>query len=124
MDSWPMLERLAVAALTAHLKRGRPGVNLPDDVQNGDGFARVTRGPGSDDGITDAPLLDLEAFHSDRGVAWDIAEDARQILLSLTGTVLAGHLIDRVETATSPNWVYYGPHVERYASSYRIEYRR
>lgn len=123
-NSWPMLEKIAVAALNQHLSRGRAGTKLPANVEESDGFVRVTRGPGSDDGITDSPLLDLEAFHADRAKAWEIADDARQIILSMAASNTAGHLIDAANTATSPNWVYYGPHVERYVGSYRVGYRR
>lgn len=122
--TWPMLERLAVTALNDRLARGRAATDIPDDVAALDGFVQVTRGPGSDDGITDAPLLDVDAFHADRVAAWDIAEDARQIILALSGRLVAGHVIDRATTATSPAWVFYGPHVERYVASYRVEYRR
>lgn len=123
-DSWPMLERIAVRALNDNLARGRAATNLPAKVENLDGFVRVTRGPGSDDGITDSPLLDVEAFHADRVAAWEIAEDSRQIILALAASSAAGHLIDGVSTATSPNYVFYGPHVERYVASYRVSYRR
>lgn len=123
-DSWPMLEKIAVRALNDNLARGRAATNLPAKVEEFDGFVRVTRGPGTDDGITDSPLLDVEAFHADRVKAWEIAEDARQIIHALAASNAAGHLIDGVSTATSPNYVYYGPHVERYVASYRISYRR
>lgn len=123
-ETWPMLEKLAVRALNDGLSRGRAGTKVPSDVETSDGFVRVSRGPGGDDGLTDSPLLDLEAFHSDQTVAWQVAEEARQIVLGLPGSSAAGHLIDSVATATSPNWVYYGPHVERYVASYRVAYRR
>lgn len=123
-DSWPMLEKIAVRALNDNLARGRAGTKLPAKVEELDGFVRVARGPGSDDGITDSPLLDVEAFHKDQTVAWEIAEDARQIVLALAASNAAGHLIDAVNTATSPNYVYYGPHAERYVASYRVSYRR
>lgn len=123
-DSWPMLEKIAVTALNTNLTRGRAATRIPDSVETLDGFVRVTRGPGTDDGVTDSPILDVEAFHPDRVAAWEIAEDARQIVHSMAGSNAAGHLIDGVSTVTSPNWVYYGPNVERYVSSYRVTYRR
>lgn len=121
---WPMLEKIVVAALNADLKQGRAGTKLPKNVETLDGFVRVTRGPGSDDGITDEPLLDLEAFHPDQETAWEIANDARRIVHSMKGRIVAGHLIDAANSATTPNYVFYGPHVERYVASYRIGYRR
>lgn len=126
-DRWPMVERLTVGALNSRLSDGsRPkaGTRVPPKVETLDGFIRVIRGPGGDDGVTDSPLLDLEAFHPEQVKAWDLAEAARQVMLSLQGTTAAGHLIDRVETASGPVRVEYGPHVERYVASYRIEFRR
>src|SRR5690625_2433157 len=122
--SWPMLEKLAVSALNADLKRGRAGTKLPANVEKLDGCVRVARGPGSDDGITDEPPLDVEAFAVAQVTAWEIAQDATDLVRSMKGRLIDGQLIDAANTASSPSWVYYGPHVERYVASYRIEYRR
>lgn len=123
-DSWPMVEKVIVAALNGSLDRGRAGTKIPARVETLDGFVRVSRGPGSDDGWTDRPLVDVEAFHADQAAAWDVADNARQVLLGLSGSSSAGHLIDSVETAGAPNLVFYGSHVERYVASYRVTYRR
>ena len=123
--SWPILEALAVAWLSEQL-----GVDVSTDLPanvatvHPDGFVRVARGPGSDDGISDEPLLDVEAFHPDRVEAARLAERARTEVHAMKARVVAGHLIDTVETASGPAWVYYGPNVERYAASYRLSYRR
>src|SRR5690625_1211829 len=122
--SWPMLEKLAISALNAGLKRGRAGTRLPANVEKLDGVVRVARGPGSDDGITDEPLLDVEAFHADQVTACGSAQAARAIVHRMKGRLLGGHLTDAVNTASSPCRVYHGSHVERYVASYRIEYRR
>src|SRR5690625_7823161 len=97
--SWPMLEKLAVSALNADLKRGRAGTKLPANVEKLDGFVRVARGPGSDDGITDEPLLDVEAFHVDQVTAWEIAQDARDIVHSMKGQIGRASGRDRVVAA-------------------------
>lgn len=122
--SWPMAEKLFIRALNDGLARGRAGARLPGKAENLDGFVRVSRGPGGDDGVTDTPLIDLEAFHTDQSTAWEIAEDARQIMLSLVGTGDTGHLIDSVETASGPARVEYGTNLERYTASYRVGYRQ
>jgi|SRR5690625_5370130 len=122
---WPMIERVIIRALNDGLPSGRAGWNLPEAVEKEPGgFVRIARGPGSDDGTTDEPLIDVEAFHPKREKAWELAEESRQIMLALGATSAAGHLIDTSSTATSPNWVYYGPNVERYVASYRVGYRR
>lgn len=120
--SWPMAEKLIIRALAAHDVRS--GVDLPGGDKALDGFVRVARGPGSDDGTTDSPLIDLEAFHADIEEAWNLSEKARQIVLSLVGSGDTGHVIDRVETASGPTRAWYGSNLERYVSSYRVEFRR
>ena len=61
MARWPDVQQLAVAYLTA-----APGpqwsTRSPADVRRPARCVRVTRGPGTDDGITDSPLLDVETF--------------------------------------------------------------
>lgn len=119
---WPDIERAYVAILRDALGV-RVATNVPDAVETiTNGFIRVARGPGSDDGITDQPLLDIEAFHPDRGDAAVLAERARQAMLASPNR--AGVLIDSATTASSPSRVFYGPHVERYVASYRLALRR
>lgn len=121
---WPVLEILAVQWLKVRV--GPASTDLPAKVEVAypDGFIRVLRGPGGDDGITDEPLLDVEVFHPDRVDAARLAEETRTALLQLTGRAVNGALIDRVTTASGPAWVYYGPNVERYVASYRVAYRQ
>lgn len=123
--SWPILEALAVSWLSERLGVG-VSTDLPRDIEtrHPGGFVRVTRGPGSDDGISDEPLLDVEAFHPDRVEAARLAQDARTAVHAMRASLVAGHLIDTVETASGPSWVHYGPNVERYVASYRLSYRR
>lgn len=123
--SWPMAEKLIIRALNTRLSSARAGIKLPGEAELlSGGFVRVTRGPGGDDGITDSPLIDLEAFHPDLTAAWELAEEARQIMLTLVGTGDTEHLIDSVETTNGPVRVEYGSNLERYVASYRVEYRR
>lgn len=123
--SWPILEALAVTWLSERLGVG-VSTDLPASIEtrHPDGFIRVARGPGSDDGISDEPLLDVEAFHPNRVNAARLAEDARAAVHAMKARLVDGHLIDTAETASGPSWVYYGPNVERYVASYRLSYRR
>jgi len=122
---WPILEAVAVAWLNDRLSPTEVSTDLPDNVgQLEHGFVRVARGPGADDGVTDSPLLDVEAFHAERFKAAEIAERARAAAHAMTARLVNGTLIDSVNTTASPHWVYYGPNVERYIASYRVEYRR
>lgn len=122
---WPILEAVAVKSLTAALPVA-VSTDIPKDVQSAypDGFVRVVRGPGGDDGITDSPLLDVETFHPNRIEAAELAEVTRQAVLALAGRNVGGALVDAVSTASGPTWIFYGPHVERYVASYRLALRR
>lgn len=123
MASWPDVEALAVSYLRSVLAV-RVATNVPPDVETLPGFVRVSRGPGADDGITDSPLLDVETFAPTQGAAADLAEDARQAVHALSGHAVNGLLVDSTSTATGPVRVAYGPKVERYVASYRINLRK
>ena len=121
---WPILETVVVRALNLTLLPVRAGTKVPSSVDTLAGFVRVSRGPGSDDGVTDSPLVDVEAFAPTQIAAAELAEDARQAMHGLKGRVYAGSLIDTVSTAVGPTRVDYSPNVERYVASYRIAFRR
>lgn len=123
MASWPDVEALAVRYLNAALGV-RVATNVPADIDNLPGFVRVTRGPGTDDGISDEPLLDIEAFAPSQGAASSLAENAREAMHALSGTAVNGALVDRVATATAPVRVAYSPKLTRYVASYRLSLRR
>ena len=123
MARWPDVEALAVSYLRAALGVS-VATNVPADVETRPAFVRVTRGPGSDDGTTDAPLLDVEAFAPTQGAASALAEDAREAMHNLAGAVVNGALVDSVSTATAPVRVAYSPNVTRYVASYRLNLRK
>ncbi len=123
MARWPDVEALAVTYLSAALSV-RVATNVPTDVHDLPNFVRIARGPGSDDGITDSPLLDVETFAPSQGDAADLAEDAREAMHNLAGAAVNGALVDSVETATGPVRVRYSPSVERYVASYRLHLRK
>lgn len=119
---WPDIEKLAVSYLEAALGV-RVATRIPGDLSGS--FVRVIRGPGSDDGITDAPLLDVETFAPNQPAAYALAEDAREALHALAGKAVNGALVDTVDTATGPVRLDYGnPSVERYVASYRLNLRQ
>ena len=95
--SWPHLEKLAVHALSSPETGVIAATKTPDDLEAkaATGFYRVTRGPGSDDGITDSPLLDVESFGTTETSAWELAENARQTVLKLRGRAVNGVLSTR-----------------------------
>lgn len=124
MARWPDVEALAVSYLSSRLSSVRVATKVPVDVNDLAGFVRVARGPGGDDGVTDSPLLDVEAFAPSQQVASGLAEDAREALHDLAGAVVGGALVDSVSTSVGPVWVEYSPHVERYVASYRLNLRK
>lgn len=126
MARWPHLEKLAVAHLTAATGK-RAATKTPDNLEAeaAEGFYRVTRGPGSDDGVTDSPLLDVESFGTTETSAWELAEDARQAVHKLRGKAVNGVLVDTVSTASGPVLVDWGnPGIHRYVASYRFAFRQ
>lgn len=124
--SWPHLEKLAVAHLKGVTGK-RTATTTPDDLGElvAEGFYRVTRGPGSDDGVTDSPLLDVESFGNTETRAWELAEQARQAVHALRGRAVNGVLVDTVSTAVGPVLVDWGnPGIHRYVASYRFAFRQ
>lgn len=127
MTSWPHLEKLAVTYLTNAQTGVRAATRTPDNLEAlaAQGFHRVTRGPGSDDGVTDSPLLDVESFGTTETSAWELAEGARQAIHKLRGRAVNGVLVDTVSTVTGPVLVDWGnPGIHRYVASYRFAFRQ
>lgn len=122
--SWPSAEKALVAYLSA--ETGTPtATKIPENLETLPKFIRVARGPGTDDLITDAPLIDIEAFATEYGAAGDLAEQIRTAMHRLSGSKAGNVLIDRVRTVSSPMWLdYRNPATNRFVASYRIEYRQ
>lgn len=122
--SWPSIEKALVVYLAA--ETGAPtATKTPENLETLPKFIRVTRGPGTDDLITDAPLIDIEAFATKYGAAGDLAEQIREAMHRLSGGKAGTVLIDRVRTASSPMWLdYRNSATNRFVASYRIEYRQ
>lgn len=125
MSRWPDIEKALIDHLRATTGGTRAGTLVPPDVETLPAFIRITRGPGSDDLITDAPAVDVETFAPGYGDAANLAEDVRQAFHALSGRKVGPVLIDRVRTITSPSWVdYRNPATNRFVASYRIEFRQ
>lgn len=122
---WPHLEKLAIKRLTNGDVRAATKTPADLEAKAVKGFYRVTRGPGSDDGVTDSPLLDVESFATTESRAWELAEDARQVVHELRGRAVDGVLVDTVSTASGPVLVDWGnPGIHRYVASYRFAFRK
>lgn len=122
---WPNIEKALVAHIRDATGGKRVGNLVPGDVETLPEFIRVARGPGTDDGTTDSPVVDVETFAQDHGGAADLAEDVRQIFHELPGRRIGLVLVDRVTTTMSPSWVdYRNPATNRFVASYRIEFRK
>lgn len=125
MSRWPDIEKALVDHVREATGGKRTGSLVPGDVETLPAFVRIARGPGTDDMVTDAPTVDVEAFAPKYGDAASLAEDVRQIFHALPGRRIGPVLIDRVGTNTSPSWVdYRNPGTNRFVASYRIEFRK
>lgn len=116
------VEALGVAYLKA-ATGARVVTDLPPTLDDALPLIRVARGPGSDDEVTDSPLLDVETFAASRGAARSLAEDVRTAMRMLRGQSVNGYTVDDVATASGPVFVAYSPTVARYVASYRVESR-
>jgi hypothetical protein len=124
MGSWPDVEMVVGAYLRATLN-ARVVTKLPSSLESAMPLVWVARGPGSDDGITDYPLMDVAAFAASRAEMWQLAENTREAMHSLAGRAVSGALIDTVDTATGPVWLdYENDAVNRAVATYRLALRR
>lgn len=123
MPRFADVEGLAVAYLNAALDV-RVTTDIPANLEQVLPIVRVIRGPGGDDGLTDAPLLDVECFAGNRSGLWDLTEQTRDALHALAGTAVNSRLVDTVTTASGPVRLDYGnPAVHRSVASYRLTLR-
>lgn len=122
--SWPAVAKALVAGIRTDLA-AQAGTKTPDNVETLEKFVRISRGPGTDDLVTDAPLVDVECFSTDYGTAEILAEDVRQWFHALNGRKVGQVLVDRARTSTAPQWVdYRNPATNRFVAAYRLEFRQ
>jgi hypothetical protein len=68
----------------------------------------VQRVGGTDDGVTDRPVVQITCLHTSRSAAWAMARQAQQIVLAaggnaVSGTYVTGVFIDSARTVTPPD---------------------
>jgi hypothetical protein len=121
---WADVELTVITHLRA-VTGARVVSRLPANLTDVMPVVRVTRGPGTDDGVTDAPLVDVEVFAGNVDTMWPLAEDVREAMHDLRGRAIDGALIDNVTTATAPVHLdYENPAVQRAVASYRLAQRK
>ncbi len=90
----------------------------------------IQRVGGSDDGVTDRPVIQVVCLAPDRHQAWGMARQAQQVILACGGTVVTGEfvtdvLIDSARTVTPPDQVPDKNNALRpVAAQYRLGLRR
>ena len=92
----------------------------------------VQRVGGPNNEHTDFPVIEVSVLASmtatqtaPREVAWDLAEQCRQVMLAATRTLWDGALIDSVENVTPvTQQVDENPDVRRVVATYELEMRR
>lgn len=122
---WPNLVSAYIQGIVSDLDleasyttKGFPLESLP-------GFVRVTRGPGSDDKIYDSTLIDFDVITTSYDASHDLAERLREYVLSTHNTLVGGHPVGSVETASAPMEVDWGnPNLVRFVYSARISTAR
>ena len=125
MGSFPDTER-ALAHLLADLAGGLDHVGTETPANLGDRlpYIRVRRFGGTDDGLTDLAIVDIDSFADTRTASVDLAEAIRDRLLAGPHHV-TGAVIDRVVTSTAPREIpWSGDAVRRWAATYRAAARR
>lgn len=89
---------------------------------------RTYRFGGGDNGITDLPLLGVDAFAGTYAEAEDLAEEGRQLIIAAPHNVVTDDgvvVIDRAYTIEGPHEVPYGDSgVRRIVASYALQLRR
>ena len=125
---WPDVESALIADCDLMLASAEISA-LPTSTDrpaglNGNRFVQIQAVTGTDDGLTDRALVDIDCFAPDRDQARDLAERVRSWMGGLPGKLAGGVLIDAVATSVRPHWVdYRNPSIQRFAASYRVTTR-
>lgn len=85
----------------------------------------VNRVGGTDDGITDRPLVQVSCYGTDRPAAWSLSGQCQQAILNASGQAVGGILVDSTGTAAGGQQVPdLNPDDRRVISTYRLAIRR
>lgn len=124
--SWPDVEALVVAYLEGALDGPEVATTTPADLE-GRAFVKVTVQTGTDDGVNDRALVDVQSFAPSREGARNLAEDCRAAMHALVARDFSDNgseLVDRVQTSLRPAWVdYKNPRIHRFVASYWLTTR-
>lgn len=95
-----------------------------------DKIIRVRRLGGTDDGLTDKPVIEVSCMSTQRDTAWAMAEQCRQIILACPATSITISTgirvtVDSSDTVTPITRIYYEDHlVANLSATYRLQLRR
>lgn len=90
----------------------------------------IQRVGGTDDGVTDRPVVQVTCLGATRHDAWDMARQAQQVILAsagtaVTGSLVSGVLVDTARTVTPPDQIPDRNSALRpVAAQYRFGFRR
>lgn len=91
---------------------------------------QVQRTGGTDDGVTDRPVLQVTAYGATRQQAWDLFRSAQQVVLASPGTAVSGDyvtgvLIDRARTVVAGRQLpYENPDLRTVVGELGLDFRR
>jgi len=106
-----------------------PTVTATDQTLTGRTI-QIQRVGGTDDGVTDRPVLQVTCMATTRTEAWAMARDVQQRVLAaggtaVTGTRVAGVYIDSTRTVTPPDQLPdRNPGIRPVSAQYRLGLRR
>jgi hypothetical protein len=120
--AWPDVE---VCAVTELVSIAPTYTETPPELERA---IRVFRTGGSDDGITDYPVVEITCYGAGdqpRADAWALAGQVREHLLAARGHLFGGALCDDVRTATPPAQIpELNPEIRSVTHSYVLAFRR
>ncbi|WP_405159839.1 hypothetical protein OG203_25685 [Nocardia sp. NBC_01499] len=117
--SWPDAEAVMVALLDPIAQTDTvmtPATKVP--------FIQVNRVGGTDDGITDRPVVQVAVFGATRAQAWALAEEVRHAVRAAAGSMVGGVLVDDTRTALGHQQIpEIDPDDRRVISTYQLSFR-
>lgn len=123
--AFPDAERIVGDLLADLVAAGSVGNETPANLQDVLPFIRVRRIGGTDDRITDTARVDVDAYAADATTAKDLAEQARQRII--TGFAVTAHgILDRGYTESGPALLPVDDTagIRRVTTTYRVSARR
>lgn len=125
---WPDAELVLLDLLKPLVPAGTTVTQTDEDLTPP--CIQVQRIGGTNDGITDRPLMQVTAYGRTRPDAWELARAVEQHILAAGGTAVSGEhvttvLIDHTETSTAGRQTpYVNPDIRTVISDFRLDFRR